>query len=74
MLEPEAPLETTPPYTKPPPNWPQRGEVVFEEVSLRYSDYTALVLKSISLTIKAGEKVSTRRGVHSVGHHVVISI
>lgn len=58
MLEPEAPLETVPPNTKPPPDWPQKGDISLDEVSFRYSDGTALILKSISLAIKAGEKVS----------------
>ena len=57
-LRPEAPLDTTPPVTKPPPNWPQRGKIVLDGVSFRYSEDTPTVLKSLSCTIQAAEKVS----------------
>ncbi|KAL5477508.1 hypothetical protein EMCRGX_G024318 [Ephydatia muelleri] len=56
-LRPEAPLETIPPITKPPPSWPQRGEIKLDGVSFRYSEDTPTVLKSLSCTIKAAEKV-----------------
>ena len=57
-LEPEAPLDTLPPTKKPPPDWPYRGEIVLDDVSFRYSEDTPTVLKSLSCTIKAAEKVS----------------
>lgn len=44
-------------YEKPHPDWPQKGDIVMEEVSFRYSDSMAYVLKSISLAIKPGEKI-----------------
>lgn len=56
-LEPEAPLDTSPPSKKPPPNWPQRGEIVLDNVSFRHSEDTPIVLKSLSCTIKPAEKV-----------------
>ena len=57
-LEPEAPLDTLLPTMKPPPDWPHRGEIVLDDVSFRYSEDTPTVLKSLSCTIKAAEKVS----------------
>ena len=57
QLEPEAPLETLPPQEKPPPAWPEKGEVVLEDVSFRYSPDLALVLKSLNFHIKPSEKV-----------------
>lgn len=40
-----------------PKEWPTRGEVVFEEVCLRYRDELPLVLRNISFLIKGGDKV-----------------
>ena len=56
-LESEAPLETLPPHEKPPPAWPERGEIVLDDVSFRYSVDLPLVLKSLSFHIKPSEKV-----------------
>lgn len=56
-LRPEAPLDTTPPGKKPPPDWPQRGEIVLEGASLRYSEDTPTILKSLSCIIRPAEKV-----------------
>ena len=58
-LEPEASLETLPPNEKPSPDWPQKGEIILDDVSFRYSKDTPLVLKSLSLIINPAEKVST---------------
>ena len=58
-LEPEASLETRPPNEKPSFDWPQRGEIILDDVSFRYSKDTPLVLKSLSLIINPAEKVST---------------
>ena len=58
-LEPEASLETRPPNEKPSPDWPQRGEIILDDVSFRYSKDTPLVLKSLSLIINPAEKVNT---------------
>ena len=38
-------------------SWPSRGEIVFKEVFLRYRPSTPYVLKGLSLTVPAGEKV-----------------
>lgn len=56
-LEPEASLETCSPNISPPPGWPDKGEIVIENVSFHYSYELPLVLKDISFTIHAGEKV-----------------
>nr|UOU03341.1 ATP-binding cassette subfamily C4-1-2 [Brachionus rubens] len=42
---------------KAPINWPTRGEITFENVSLKYDENLPSVLKGISLNIKPGEKV-----------------
>ncbi|XP_037954692.1 probable multidrug resistance-associated protein lethal(2)03659 [Teleopsis dalmanni] len=57
-IEPEGELESKP-EKKPPPSWPENGEVIFDELSLRYfpdpkSEY---VLKSLNFVIKPCEKV-----------------
>ena len=57
QLESEAPLETIPPHKKPPPEWPERGEIVLEDVSFSYSPTLPLVLKFLCIRIKPSEKV-----------------
>jgi ATP-binding cassette subfamily C (CFTR/MRP) protein 4 len=44
---------------QPPASWPSHGQIVFDNVSMRYSIETdsALALHQISMTIRAGEKV-----------------
>ncbi|XP_022670317.1 multidrug resistance-associated protein 1-like isoform X4 [Varroa destructor] len=42
---------------KPPEEWPTKGKVVFKNYSTRYRNGLPLVLKNISATIRAGEKV-----------------
>ncbi|KAL3667606.1 hypothetical protein V7S43_007160 [Phytophthora oleae] len=37
--------------------WPRTGNVVFENVSMRYRDDLPLVLKGVSFAVKSGEKV-----------------
>jgi len=54
-LEPEAPTHV--PDADPPPGWPTSGEVVFRDVQLRYRPDLPLVLKGLSLTLRAREKV-----------------
>ena len=56
-LEPEASLETLPPDQKPPEDWPSRGELKFEDVAFRYSPELPLVLKNLSFSVRASEKV-----------------
>ena len=40
-----------------PDEWPLKGLVEFDDVQLRYRDNLPLVLRNLSFTIKAGEKV-----------------
>uniref|UniRef100_A0A336MEP5 ABC-type glutathione-S-conjugate transporter n=1 Tax=Culicoides sonorensis TaxID=179676 RepID=A0A336MEP5_CULSO len=40
-----------------PPEWPEQGQVAFEDFQVRYREGLDLVLKGISFTIKGGEKV-----------------
>ena len=56
-LKPEAPLETKPMSSKPPPDWPNKGHIELSNVEYRHSCTSPLVLKDISLTIMASEKV-----------------
>ena len=53
-LEPEAPLESK---SKPLPDWPSKGHIELCNVEYRHSSNGPLVLKNISLTITASEKV-----------------
>uniref|UniRef100_A0A8C3APB4 Multidrug resistance-associated protein 4 n=1 Tax=Cyclopterus lumpus TaxID=8103 RepID=A0A8C3APB4_CYCLU len=53
-LESEAPWET---QKQPPPNWPNKGLVTFDQVSFSYSSDGPLVLKGISATFQPNEKV-----------------
>jgi ATP-binding cassette subfamily C (CFTR/MRP) protein 4 len=41
----------------PPADWPQNGEIVFENVSFAYDDNLPPVLKNVSFRIEANEKV-----------------
>ncbi|XP_077204240.1 ATP-binding cassette sub-family C member 5 isoform X2 [Paroedura picta] len=41
----------------PPPDWPQEGEVLFENAEMRYRENLPLVLKKVSFTIKPKEKI-----------------
>lgn len=45
------------PETRPAPSWPAHGEVKFTDVSMKYRDDLPPVLKNVSFTAKAGEKV-----------------
>lgn len=42
---------------RPPQGWPAAGEVKFEGVSLRYRPELPPVLRDLSFTVRAGEKV-----------------
>ncbi|TDG43887.1 hypothetical protein AWZ03_009693 [Drosophila navojoa] len=57
-IEPEGALEA-PADKKPPASWPERGQIAFEDLSLRYfpDPKSENVLKSLNFVIKAREKV-----------------
>ncbi|KAF9980622.1 hypothetical protein BGZ75_008239 [Mortierella antarctica] len=54
-------LEEEPPAiiegSRPPASWPHAGEIVVDHLTMRYSPDTPDVIKDVSFTIKAGEKV-----------------
>jgi len=54
-IEQEAPHEIQ--STKPSPQWPSKGAIEFKDVSMSYRPGLPNVLHSISLSIKAGEKI-----------------
>ncbi|XP_067851301.1 multidrug resistance-associated protein 5 isoform X2 [Heptranchias perlo] len=41
----------------PPANWPQHGQITFENVEMRYRENLPLVLKKVSFTIQPQEKI-----------------
>lgn len=43
--------------SRPPANWPHKGEVEFRNYSVRYRPGLELVLKDLSLRVHGGEKV-----------------
>lgn len=57
-VDPEDELEAEGEY-KPPPEWPQQGEIIFDKLSLRYfpDSSSDLVLKELDFDIKPMEKV-----------------
>ena len=42
---------------KPPSSWPSNGKILFDAMSLRYSETDQPVLKNINCSIEAKEKV-----------------
>lgn len=52
-LEEEAPLHTIDVR----PSWPEKGEIVFNNVEMRYRPNLPLVLKGLSMHIRGGERV-----------------
>jgi len=54
-VEQEAPAQI--PETAPPAEWPQAGEVKFDNYSMRYREGAPLVLKGVSFTVPPGAKV-----------------
>lgn len=50
----EAPLHTIAVRTA----WPQRGEIVFDGVEMRYRDALPLILRGLSLRVGAGERIA----------------
>lgn len=55
-LEKEGPFESIP-MDKPSSDWPAKGEIKFDRVSLRYVESEPPVLKSLSFIIERGMKV-----------------
>ncbi|KAF9585713.1 hypothetical protein BGW38_001093 [Lunasporangiospora selenospora] len=45
------------PESRPPVDWPSRGEIEFKKVVLRYQNYGVAVLKKVSFVVRAGEKI-----------------
>ena len=52
----EPPLESSE-NLKPPRDWPQKGRLEFQNVTLRYFATEAPALDNLSFTIKEGEKI-----------------
>jgi len=42
---------------EPPPNWPDKGAIVFKDLQMKYRDNLPLVLKGINANIKPREKI-----------------
>jgi ABC-type bacteriocin/lantibiotic exporter with double-glycine peptidase domain len=42
---------------RPPANWPWSGQIIMEDVQLRYRPDLPLVLHGVTVDIKGGEKV-----------------
>lgn len=57
MLQEEREAEWTIQKTAPPAAWPEHGVVSFNKYQTRYRPGLDLVLKGVSCTIQAGEKV-----------------
>ncbi|XP_023242770.1 multidrug resistance-associated protein 4-like [Centruroides sculpturatus] len=55
-LKSEAAYESSP-DKQPPADWPQKGEIEFKNVSLKYSNDRSIVLNNLSFLIKPGEKI-----------------
>lgn len=55
---PEEPPRYSPPGSDPPPpSWPERGQIEFQQVNLRYFENEEPVLKGLTFKIHAGEKI-----------------
>lgn len=52
-LEEEAPLHTV----EVRESWPEKGEIVFDKVEMRYRENLPLVLKQLSIHIRGGERI-----------------
>jgi ATP-binding cassette subfamily C (CFTR/MRP) protein 1 len=52
-LEEEAPLHTIDVRE----SWPEKGEIIFDNVEMRYRDNLPLVLKGLSIHIRGGERI-----------------
>lgn len=54
QLEEEAPLKTD---LQIPPTWPDKGEIVFQNVDMRYRPNLPLVLDDLTLHVRGGERI-----------------
>ncbi|OAQ26561.1 hypothetical protein K457DRAFT_34568 [Linnemannia elongata AG-77] len=45
------------PGSRPPASWPHKGEIVVDHLTMKYAPDTPEVIKNISFTVKAGEKI-----------------
>ncbi|KAL4963701.1 ATP-binding cassette transporter YOR1 [Aspergillus stella-maris] len=52
-LEEEAPLHAAPV----PSTWPEKGQITFSNVAMRYREGLPLVLRNLSMSISAGERI-----------------
>lgn len=52
-LEEEAPLHTI----EVRPTWPEKGEIIFDNVEMRYRDGLPLVLKGLDMHVRGGERI-----------------
>ncbi|KAI4139185.1 MAG: hypothetical protein LQ341_004313 [Variospora aurantia] len=52
-------LDEEPPLhlTEVPKEWPQRGEIIFNEVQMRYRDGLPLVLQGLTMSVAGGERI-----------------
>ncbi|KAL8749541.1 MAG: hypothetical protein Q9184_006768 [Pyrenodesmia sp. 2 TL-2023] len=52
-------LEEEPPLhlAEVPQEWPQRGEIIFNEVQMRYRDGLPLVLQGLTMSVAGGERI-----------------
>ncbi|XP_067123688.1 uncharacterized protein, partial [Centruroides vittatus] len=55
-LKPESAYESSP-DEQPPADWPQKGEIEFKNVFLKYLNDRSIVLDNLSFLIKPGEKI-----------------
>lgn len=53
QLEEEAPLHTIDVR----PTWPEKGEIIFDNVEMRYRDGLPLVLKGLDMHVRGGERI-----------------
>lgn len=53
QLEEEAPLHTI----EVRPSWPEKGEIVFDNVEMRYREGLPLVLKGLDMHVQGGERI-----------------
>lgn len=70
-LESEAALDSET-DKKPPKNWPFKGYVSYQNVSLRYASNDPPVLKNLNFEVYPEEKVMFRSSLRNVHHEVIV--